>query len=148
MLKRVAIAAVLLLLSASTVKAQDACSMTTSDGRTINLGNLCGQNSSSQPQVVSPVILTNVRIANDKVLKDKVKVSGFAVNQTSTVLKPFWVEYQLRNRFNGSVVAMSSVFIAKTIPPGGRVGFETWVDKSDVGRVSARNLVLEVTKIE
>ena len=122
----------LLLLSfftASRLAAQSptdslACYMQTADGRTVNLGDLCKQNTPSiNPQKLSAVDAEAARMPISSVKYDGNLLEGRVTNQTGDTVQNIKVNYEVRDRKgnlidNGFILAQPA-----TVPPGASASF-------------------------
>jgi hypothetical protein len=74
------------------------------------------------------------------------KIQGYIVNQSGEDQQVNTFDYKLWDRNTRKYVAISSGMIYKSIPPGGKVVFDDYIDKGDVGNIAPSRLVLELTK--
>ena len=155
-----------LLLPAASASAQFAepdhpCYLRTASGRVVNLTvAMCGGTASSTAVAVpantlasskqveerSPLSVTGIKIKRSAAA-GLIQITGYVVNPTNEDQKVNRIKYRLIDKQTQRTAAISSTFVAKTIPAGGRVAFETVIDRKDVNKVPTSRMLFSVVSI-
>jgi hypothetical protein len=137
------------------------CYMRTASGRVINLTvAMCGGTASNtavavpanalaaskQEEESSPLKITGIKIKRSAAA-GLIQITGYVVNPTNEDQKVNRIKYRLIDKQTQRTAAIDSTFVAKTIPPGGRVAFETFVDRKDVNKVPTNRMLFSVVSI-
>lgn len=99
----------------------------------------------AQSQTTAPLLLYVKRIRNAST-PGYIKIEGYVTNQTNEDQEVGLFDYKLWDRATRKYVAVHTGAINKTIPPGGKVVFESFIEKGDVGGVPPSRLVLELVR--